>query len=298
LSVKKLALAVSSVALAGAAITGCGASNSQNTSNATGGAKASKNITIGWLGWTEDVAITYLWKQILENKGYHVSLKELDPGPLFLGLSNPNNLDFFMDTWIPSDSIFVNKYKAKLKDLGVWYTGSSSQGIAVPQYMKNVNTPQDLQKYASEFGNTVVGIEAGSEEMTAAQKWLQDYGVTNMHLQSSSTTAMLTSLERAYQQHKPVAVVMWTPHWAFTKYHLKYIKDPDKILASDDSIHIEANGNWANANPQVTKWLQNFKLNATQLSALEEDVNAASDKQQGANKWLQQNQSLVNSWLK
>lgn len=301
---KKIALSVSAITLVGVTLTGCGTDNHHSKGSGPGAsgnqtnATESKTVTIGWLGWTEDIAISYLWQQILQNKGYTVNLKQLDPGPLFVGLSQPNNIDVFLDTWLPVDSVYTKKYKAQLKDIGIWYTGSSSEGIAVPDYMKNINTMQDLNQHASEFQSKIVGIEAGSEEMAQTKDLIKQYGLTNIKLQSSSTPAMLSALKKAYDKKAPIAVVMWTPHWAFTKYHLKYLKDPKNILAGASELHIEANKSWASSNPTVAGWLDNFSLNANELGTLEVDVKNAKSKQDGAKKWIQDNQSLVNSWLK
>lgn len=317
---KKTIISVATVSMLGTIISGCG--TAQNSTNATGGNQTSnqstsggtanntnnttsstkvtgdKNVTIAWLGWTEDVAVTHLWKDILESKGYNVTLKQLDLGPLFAGLSQ-NNASFFMDAWLPIDNTYVNKYKSKLTSLGVWYTGKTGEGVAVPSYMKNINTFKDLNQHANEFKNKIVGIEPGSQENKVVKKMIKAYGANNIKLQESSTTAMLAAIKRAYQQHKPVAAVMWTPHWAFVKYHLKFLKDPKKLLAGQKTaITMEGNKEWANSHPQVVKWLKNFKMNAKQLASLEEAVKGQSDKDAAAKKWISNNQSLVNTWLK
>lgn len=319
---KKIVVSVATMSVLGTFLSGCGTGGQQasnnsananqaqgNTASSTGNttgaasntastdATGSKKINITWLGWTEDVATTYLWKDILESKGYKVTLTQLGLGPMFAGLSN-NNANIFLDAWLPSDSTYVNKYKSKLTSLGVWYTGNTGQGVAVPSYMKNINTFQDLNQHASEFQDKIVGIEPGSQENKDVKKMIKVYGANHIKLQESSTTAMLAAIQSAYQQHKPVAAVMWTPHWAFVKYHLKYLKDPKHILSGQKTaITMEANATWAKNNPQVVKWFNNFKLNEKQLASLEEALKGQSDKGAAAKKWIAKNQSLVNGWL-
>ncbi|QQE79121.1 glycine betaine ABC transporter substrate-binding protein [Alicyclobacillus sp. SO9] len=308
---KKFAMSLSAVAALGAILTGCGTANSTsgggnssgNTSSqnstATGASKGSKTITIGWIPWTEDVANTHLWKVILEQKGYKVNTPELDVGPLLLGMSK-NSVNFFMDLWMPAEQPNVKKYQSKLVALKNWYKGESSTGIAVPSYMKNINTPADLNKHAKEFQNRIVGIDPGAIEEKHTHQFVKTYHLTNIHVQDSSTTAMITAVKRAYDQHKPVAVVMWTPMWPFTKYHLKYLKDPKHIVAekTPNKLLIEANKTWVKNNPKVAGWLKNFSLTAKQLSSLEEDMRNSSSKDAAAKKWIKANQSLVDSWLK
>lgn len=70
---------------------GCGTTNNSagggggNTATgnqaATQPTGANKNITIGMINWSEDVAATYLWRDIMKSKGYNVTLKKFsDPG--------------------------------------------------------------------------------------------------------------------------------------------------------------------------------------------------------------------------
>ncbi|QQE77662.1 glycine betaine ABC transporter substrate-binding protein [Alicyclobacillus sp. SO9] len=284
------------------ATAGCGTQISNNattnTSNATGGARASKTITIAWLPWTEDVATTHLWKVLLEQKGYTVNLKELDVGPLLLGLSK-GGVDAFFDLWLPAEQNNIKKYKSNISYLTDWYTGESSEGVAVPKYMTNINTPQELNAHAAQFKHRIVGIDPGSQEENSVKKMVKVYGMNHIHVQDSSTPAMLTALKQAVKAKRPIAVVMWTPHWAFTKYNLKYISDPKYIVKSKttNKILVAANKKWAKDNPTVSGWFSNFKLTPNQLASLEEYMKNTKDKDSAAKKWIAKNQSLISSWF-
>lgn len=108
---------------------------------------------------------------------------------------------------------------------------------------------------------------------------------------------MLTALKRAYAKKKDVAVVLWSPHWAFAKYKLKYLKDPKGAFGKAGWIQSEANQKWVQSHGTASKWLKNFKINQQQLGELENDINGASSKSAGVQKWISNNQTLVNSWL-
>lgn len=276
-----------------------GATNTSNTSTGSGSASSStgdKNVTIGYITWAEDVASTYLWKDLLEKKGYKVTLKQLPPAELFAGLSQ-NSLNVFFDTWLPNThKQYMQRFGSKLTNLGKWYQGKTTEGFVVPKYMKNVNSISDLKGMSSKLNGKIVGIGPGAGETGIAKKAIKAYGLPET-LQTSSTTAMLTALKRAYSSQKPIVVTLWSPHWAFAKYNLKYLKDPKGSFGKGGWIQAEGNKKWASAHPTVVKWLNNFKLNQAQLGALENDINGAKTKDAGVKKWLSNNQSLVNKWF-
>ncbi len=302
---QKIGFTLSSVALTGMMLVGCsntpnpsgGASNTDNqTTASTNPSSTGKTVAIGYVNWDEDVATSYLWKNLLSSKGYNVELKSLEAGPLFAGLSE-GGADVFFDTWLPvTHKTYMDHYGSELTNLGKWYQGQTEEGFVVPTYMKDVFTIADLNKHTSEFGNQIIGIDPGAGEMALAQKAVSDYGV-HLKLVQSSSPAMLSTLEKAYKAHQPVVVTLWSPHFAFAKYQLKYLADPKGDFGKAGWIQTEANTKWVNANPQVSGWLKNFKLTPNQLGTLEEDINNASSKDAGVTKWIQDNQSVVDGWF-
>lgn len=274
-------------------VSGCGTTTTNSPSSTE-----SKTIKIGYVNWAEDVATSYLWKDILDSKGYHVELKQLSIGSLFEGLSR-GDLNLYFDTWLPiTEASYMKAWGSNLTDLGRWYTGKTTEGFVVPKYMKNINTMSELNSHRQEFDNRIVGIEPGAGETGLAKKAIAAYGL-HMQLQTSSTAAMLIALKRAYDAHQPIVVTLWSPHWAFTKYHLKYIQDPKHIFGTSGWIQTEANKKWANSkeNAQVVNWIRNFKLTPQEHGTLEEDIDYASSSSVGVKHWISQHESLVQSWL-
>ncbi len=60
-----------------------------------------KKVTIGYIPWDEGVASTFLWKEILEERGFQVDTKQFDAGPLYTSLSQ-GDIDFETDSWLPT----------------------------------------------------------------------------------------------------------------------------------------------------------------------------------------------------
>ena len=59
-----------------------------------------KKISIGYIPWDEGVASTYLWKEILEQRGFQVDAKQFEAGPLYTSLA-AGDVDFQTDAWLP-----------------------------------------------------------------------------------------------------------------------------------------------------------------------------------------------------
>nr|WP_243239309.1 glycine betaine ABC transporter substrate-binding protein [Sulfobacillus harzensis] len=278
-----------------AVIAGCGSSTGGSSTSSSASAKT---ITIGYIDWPEDVAASNLWDQILTKKGYHVKLVNASVAPVFVGVGQ-GTLNLFMDAWLPhTQGSYWNRIKANAIKINSWYTSPTKEGFVVPDYV-NISTTSQLKSHASEFNNQIIGIDPGAGEMGLAQKAIKSYGLPEQ-LVSSSDSGMLAALSKAESQHKPIVVTLWSPHWAFAKWHLKYLSDPKNIFGPADHIYTIANKSFPSQHPTVDKWLKNFHMNQAQLGQLENDINAVPSSQinSAVNKWISQNQSLVNSWTK
>ena len=48
---------------------------------------------------------------------------------------------------------------------------------------------------------------------------------------------MLAELKRAYAKKEPIVVTLWSPHWAYSDYELKKLKDPKGAWGKGDGVH-------------------------------------------------------------
>ena len=91
--------AVTAVAALG--LTACGGGGGEAGGQAASGLDNGdkQDVTIAvFNGWDEGIAASELWKAILEEKGYKVTLEYADPAPVFAGLSTG---DYDLVRWIP-----------------------------------------------------------------------------------------------------------------------------------------------------------------------------------------------------
>lgn len=260
------------------------------------GEQGDKNsVKIGYINWQEDVAVTYLWQEILQEKGYHVDLVNVDVAPLFVGLSK-GDVDLFLDSWLPiTQQAYWEKYRAKLDDYGSWYQGEAKIGLVVPKYV-SINSIAELNDQKSQFNSQIIGIDPGAGVMKTTDKVIKDYGL-NYELSQGSEAAMLATLDKAYKANKWLVVTGWSPHWMFSKYELKYLADPKKAFGSAEGLHILGNKDFTQKQPAIAAMLRKFKLNDQQIGSLESLINQGLAPKEAAKKWIDDNKVLVNSWL-
>ncbi|MDQ0938038.1 ABC transporter permease/substrate binding protein [Streptomyces turgidiscabies] len=258
-----------------------------------------KKVTIGYIPWDEGIATTFLWKELLEERGFDVTTTQYAAGPLYTGLAT-GQIDFQTDSWLPvTHAEYWKKYGDQLEDLGKWY-GPTSLELTVPSYVKGVDSLADLKGQSSTFKGRIVGIEPSAGMMGLLKdKVLKEYGLGDEYeVVDGSTPAMLAELKRAYAKKEPVVVTLWSPHWAYSDYDLKKLKDPKGAWGKGDGVHTLARKGFAADNPEVGAWLKNFSMTEKQLTGLEARIQQAGKggEQDAVRSWLKANPGLAKKW--
>lgn len=284
------------------------ATDSESTSTATDsetdGEQAAdvgqgRTVTIGWIPWEEDIAVTNLWQVILEENGFEVEQQQLDAGLLFDGLAT-GDLDVFLDAWLPNTHAdYWEQYQDQISDLGVWLE-EAPLTWAVPAYVDEVDTIGDLADHAELFDGQVVGIEpsAGLTRISRDEV-IPAYGLGDQFtLVESSTPAMLAELENAISNEEPIVVTLWRPHPAYANFDLKDLEDPEGALGEPDEIRVLARQGFGEDFPEVATAFENFEFDSDVLSELEVAVLEEEGAElEGARRWLEENRDLVAAWL-
>lgn len=258
-------------------------------------------IQIGWIPWDEDVAVTFLWKNILEENGYTVELTQLDVAPVYEGLA-AGDLDLFLDAWLPTThEDYWAEHGDDLEDLGIWYD-NGTLNIAVPSYVE-AETIGDLAGMADTFGGEIIGIEPGAGLMRITrEEAMPTYGLEEDYtLVEGSTPAMLAELERALEDEEPVVVTLWHPHWAYSAYDIKDLEDPEGAMGEAEELHALARSGFGEECPEVAGWIGNFEMDDASLASLEELVineYGSGSEPEAVEEWLSDsaNQELVDEW--
>ncbi|MFD3325526.1 ABC transporter permease/substrate binding protein [Streptomyces sp. NPDC058701] len=257
----------------------------------TGAANIGKGrtVSVGYIPWDEGIASTFLWKELLERRGFTVDARQLEAGALYTGLAG-GQLDFQTDAWLPvTHAQYWEKYGNKLEDLGSWY-GPTSLELSVPSYMKDVRSLADLKGKSARFKGRIIGIEPSAGAMSILKdKVLGEYGLEGEYqVVDGSTPGMLAELKRAYDKKEPVLAVLWSPHWAYSSYELTKLEDPKGAWGKGDGIHTLARKGFAADEPEVAEWLRSFKLTEEQLTGLEAKIQETGKgkEQEAVRAWL------------
>lgn len=289
---KKQGLRLVGTAAAGVLAMGLLAACGPGGSGSSGGEKE-LSIPIA-AGWDEDIAISHLWKYALEQKGYTVELPQVDIGPAFAGVAK-GDFDLFFDTWLPTThEDYWNQYQEQVEDIGVWYD-KATLNIAVPEYVQ-AETIADLKGMAGTFDGTITGIDSGAGlTRVTRDEAMPTYGLQDYELRTSSTTAMLSALQKATEAKEPIVVTLWHPHWAYSAFPIKDLADPKGAMGGAEEIHVIGRDGFGEDFPELTSALKKFEIDDKTLASLENTVlQEHEDPATGAEAWAKENQDFVN----
>jgi glycine betaine/proline transport system substrate-binding protein len=285
------ALAASLLALVLAA---CGG---QVQSVSSGKSEGSKNLVFGTPAFDETIASNYLWKVLLEKQGYKVTVKTMDVAPIYIGVAN-GQIDGSMGLAPISQVDYWSKYDNQFDALNSWYS-PVVQGVAVPKSL-GITSMDQLAPHAAELGSQIIGIEPGSGLMGRMPAAIKDYGLEKFKIVGSSTPTMLAALDKATKENKPIAVALWQPHWAFSKYPMVLLDDPKKAFGGADSMRTVVSKDFVKSHPDVAAEMAKFKLGPDELQSLELMITDAGqgNEETAVKSWIAKNQDLVDGWTK
>ncbi len=156
------------------------------------------------------------------------------------------------------------------------------------------------EKIGPQINYTITGIDAGAGIMSSTQTALKEYGLSakNWQLQTSSTAAMTSTLDKAIKEKRPIVITGWQPHWMFTKYPIKFLKDPKNVYGKAENIHTIVRKGLKKDEPSAYTILDRFHWKPAQMSEVMLKVNAGMDPQKAAKQWIKANPKLVAEWTK
>src|ERR671912_1922177 len=287
---KRLLALMSALVVALLVLAGCGGGGGGGASSTSGG-----TLTLGSIGWQEDVAVANLTKVVLEEDLDYkeVDLKTLDVGLLFEGVAG-GDLDAFLDVWMPNHTQLLSEVENDVEHLEPWYEGSTSFGLAVPSYMEGVNSIADLNQSGAE---RIIGIEPGAIITTKIDEHvIPEYNLTLEH-EPSSTAAMLAEVEGLYKDKEPFVFPPWCPHPMCSQFDFTYLEDPKNSQGNLDQpakISAIVNEDLPDDDPVAYAFINTLRLNQDELISMENEIAAADDNAvKGVQAWLEENRDVV-----
>ncbi|WP_237689012.1 glycine betaine ABC transporter substrate-binding protein [Cellulomonas fulva] len=246
-------------------------------------------------GWDEGIAVSHLFKVMLEDEGYDVETGEAEAGLVYAGLAG-GDYDVNFDMWLPSTHAdYLEKYGDDLEQLGVWYDDAKLT-IAVNEDAP-ITSLDELAAHADAFGDRIVGIESGAGLTRITQdEAIPAYGLEDMDFVISSTPAMLAELKGATDAGEDVVVTLWRPHWAYDEYPIRDLEDPEGAMGTAEEIHTVGRTDFTADYPTLASWIDAFTLTDEQLFSLENlmfNEDEGADPDASARAWLEDNATFV-----
>jgi glycine betaine/proline transport system substrate-binding protein len=300
---KRLLALMSALVVAILVLAGCGGGGASSTSGGT--------LTLGNIGWTENVAVANLTKVVLEEDFDYkeVELKTLDIGLLFVGVAG-GELHAFQDVWMPNHEQLLSEVENDVEHLDPWYEGETTFGLAVPSYMKGVDSIADLNQSGAE---RIIGIKPDAVISRKIEKnVIPEYNLTLEH-EPSSTAAMLAKVERLYNDKEEFVFPPWCPHpmcgevsgWQGEEsarelpgmFDFRYLEDPKNAQGNLDQpakISAIVNEDLEGDDPVAYTFIKELSLSEAELISLENEIAAADDNAaKGVQAWLEENREVV-----
>lgn len=250
-------------------------------------------IEIGYNNWAENIAVTNMWKILLEEQGYDVTITPLEKAPIWSAVAN-DNIDIGMEIWLPiTDEPFYDEYHEDIHIGEMWFEGANL-GFAVPDYMP-ITSIDELDTVYDEINGEITGIEAGASISELADQTLEHYGL-EVSQTNSSEAAMMTALDTAYQAEEPIVVAMWNPHWAFAEYDIRYLDDPEGTFGEPDDIFFMTRTGFPEDHPDILDWLNTWEMDDENLGELMAMINEQGE-EEGASQWIEENRETIDSWI-
>lgn len=287
--------AVSALGL-GLTLAACSSEDETTPAGSSSSTTADKSISIGvHSGWDEGIAVSHLFKVMLEDDGYEVEAETADAGIVYTGLAG-GDYDVNFDMWLPiTHADYLKKYEDDLEQLGVWYDDAKLT-IAVNEDAP-ITSLAELAENADEFGNRIVGIESGAGLTRITQdEAIPTYGLEDMEFVISSTPAMLAELKSQTEAGENVAVTLWRPHWAYDEYPIRDLEDPEGVMGGAEEIHTVGRAGFSADHPDVAAMIKAFTLNDEQLFSLENimfNENQGENPDESVRQWLEANPTFV-----
>lgn len=252
------------------------------------------DVSLLYPNWADGIAITYLAKNIIEDKGYKVSMKRLEPGPIFASIARGDE-DIYMDAWLPyTHKNYWDRFGDRVDLLGSVFDDGST-GLVVPEYV-TIQDIEELNKYKDKFNGKIYGISSGAGIFANTNKAIKEYRLEYSQLPSSETS-MVAALKKAINEKEWIVITGWKPHFMWSQFHLKLLKDSKNFFPTD-KISIISRKDFDKDEPELTEFFKNFKLNEDLLNELMSTVSENNDPNIGAKKFYQKYKSSLSHWLK
>src|SRR5690554_1116314 len=254
----------------------CGESNGKN--------EGKTELSIGLDPYDYATVPAYLSQVILEQEGLEVKIEEAEIGILYEALSN-QNIDAFIDVWSPNlHKDYLDKYSDTFEIAGTLYSDMPF-GMAVPSYLEDINSIQDVADHPELFDYKVYAIETGSGMARTTEEMLETYKMDDFTVQNSSVAAMLAQVDTNIKKVEGIVFNAWRPHPMFVRFDIKFLEDPLNTWKNDD-VQIAVTPNLKEKSPLAYKLFSNMELTLDMVEEWIMQLDEGKSERELAEQWV------------
>lgn len=275
----------------------CGETNDENegTTNDESVIEEKTELSIGLDPYDYSTVPAYLSQIILEQEGFEVKIEEAEIGILYEALSN-QQIDAFIDVWSPNlHKDYLEKYGETFEIAGTLYSDMPF-GMAVPKYLEDINTIQDVADHPELFNHKVYAIEPGSGMAMTTEEMVETYEMDDFKVQNSSVAAMLAQVESMIKKEEAIVFNAWRPHPMFVRFDIKFLEDPLNTWKNDD-VQIAVTPNLKEESPTAYKLFSNMELTLEMVEEWIMQLDEGKLPRELAEEWVEENRETVDKWL-
>ena len=271
-------------------------------------AEASRPLVYAYAAWSDALAITYVGARLMEgNCGYKVQPLQADVGVIYASLQS-GKADLFSNSYMQGEGPLKGEYKGgqadyvkkiadAIKVVGI-SEGPMTQGLAVPDYV-DIKSIEDLNANAGKFPGGIIGIDAGSGLMQAADATVKAYGL-KLNLVPGSEAAMEAAFQRAYSKNEPIVVTTWEPLPMWSKFKMRYLEDPKKTMMDEPyyCFHV-VNKDFESNFPKAQAFLTKFHIPNDEEAKIMGWIDGGMKPEDAAAKWIDEvkGKGIIEPWL-
>jgi glycine betaine/proline transport system substrate-binding protein len=275
--------------------------------------------------WTGSSVNVYVAKELLESKlGYKVEIVTIDEKNQWPALAK-GDLSASLEVW-PSghvDNVKTYITEQKAVDDGGKLGVVGKIGWFVPKYVVDANPdlatiegykkPENAALFkTAETGDAGQFLQGDASWVYQDEAIIKNLGLNFKIVKGGSEQAVLSALDTAYTQKKPVLFYLWTPHWAHAKYDLVNVKLPAYSTecyakAADGGVNCDypeeilfkvVSAKLKDSAPDAHAFLTKMSYkNADQIALIADvDTNKLSAAD-AAKKWVGANEATWKAWL-
>lgn len=253
----------------------------------------SKEVNIVYSDWSEGIAAAFLVKSILEEElEYRVNLTLAEIDEAYEELSSGKH-DLMLNAWLPDSH--KEYYKPNEKNLSLAGTvyKDAETGLLVPEESEIENI-EDIPNYT----DTIYGIRSSAGIMIQTQLAIEAYEL-DVFVQEEDEEKMLEILDDRYKRRKPLVITGWKPHLIFSRYELRFLKDPKNVYPQGERIYTVVNNDFSARDKVLMEFFSRFTLTEKQILSLIKEVKSnPSGEEAGAKEWIKDHRLVVSEWLR